>query len=204
MQADLSIKDFMSRLGANSAVPGGGTVAALGAALAAGLAEMVGNLTIGKKGYESQNLEMTAIAEAASEYREKLLLDMDRDSEAYAEVMNAFRLPKDTADEKNARTRAIQKGLKKAATVPLEVAGHALGIMELAGVAIEKGNRNAMSDGMVAVLMARAAGLAALYNVKINIASVSDRTFADVMAGRAEKMENAIRDMEDKLLSNVT
>ena len=182
MLADHKITEYLDKAAAGTAVPGGGSVAALNAALAAGLTEMVANLTIGKKGYETVEDEMKALAEKAAQLRTRLTAAIDRDADAYTEVMAAYKLPKITDEEVTARKRKIQEAIKHAALVPLEVAKDALAVIELAGQAIRKGNKNAASDGAVAAMNARTGALAAIYNVKINLSSINDDSFADKLA----------------------
>ncbi|HHC24961.1 MAG TPA: methenyltetrahydrofolate cyclohydrolase [Desulfobacterales bacterium] len=203
MLAELNIKDFLSRTASNSPVPGGGSMAALNAAIAASLSEMVANLTIGKKGYESSEEDMRAIAKEASEYREKLVKDIDRDSDAYNEVMAAFKLPKHSEEEKNSRNQAIQKGLKTATLVPLDIAKDAFKIMELAGKVVKKGNKNAMTDGAVGAMAARTAVLSALYNIKTNLGSIQDIEFVDKITEQVRHLESDIGKKEKEILSTV-
>ncbi|MBW2540344.1 MAG: cyclodeaminase/cyclohydrolase family protein, partial [Deltaproteobacteria bacterium] len=108
MLRDLTIPEFLKKTASNTPVPGGGSVAALSAAVAASLAEMVAHLTIGKKGLEAAGDEMKAIVSMASVYRETLLNDIDRDSDAFNQVMAAFKLPKNTEEEVKQRHLAIQ------------------------------------------------------------------------------------------------
>lgn len=203
MLADLSIKDFLAKTASKDPVPGGGSIAALCAAVAAGLSEMVANLTIGRKGYEDCTPEMEEMAKEAVRYREKLIQDIDRDSEAYAAVISAFQLPKGTDEEKAERTGAVQNALKNAARVPLSVAEDAFKIMELAGKTLEKGNRNAVTDAAVAAMSARTAVLGALYNVKINLASIKDAEFIAEVRERADLLERHVGMKEKEILSKV-
>ena len=177
MLEKLPINDFLEKTAAGTAVPGGGSVAALSAAAAAGLVEMVANLTIGKKGFEAVGEAMREIAGKASTFREKLMQDMDRDANAYTRVLDAFRLPKATEKEREVRQAAVQEAFKEAATVPLGVARDAQAVLELAGVVIAKGKPNAVTDGLVGAMLARTAGLSALYNVRINLGSIRDEDF---------------------------
>ena len=101
MLTDLKIKEFLVKTAAGDALPGGGCVAALNGALAAGLTAMVANLTITKKGYETVTAEMKAIAQKASDLKDKLAEDIDNDADAYRKVMAAFKFPKDTEEEKS-------------------------------------------------------------------------------------------------------
>jgi formiminotetrahydrofolate cyclodeaminase len=201
--ANLKITEYLERAAAGTAVPGGGSVAALNAALAAGLIEMVANLTIGKKGYEAVTEEMNDIAVKTTAIREKLTAAIDRDAEAYSEVMAAFKLPKATDQEKELRKPAIQKAFKHAALVPLEVANHAVKVLDLAGRAVDGGNKNAVTDGLVAAMNARTAALAALYNVKINLGSIEDDEFVKKLTREVNDLEQQARDKEKEILSYV-
>ena len=203
MLANLKITEYLEKAAAGTAVPGGGSVAALNAALAAGLTEMVANLTIGKKGYEAVAEEMNDIAGKSTELREKLTAAIDRDAEAYSEVMAAFKLPKATDQEKGLRKPAIQKAFKHAALVPLEVAKHAVKVIDLAGRAVDSGNKNAVTDGLVAAMNARTAALAALYNVKINLSSIEDDEFVKKLTREINDLEQQAKSKEQKILANV-
>jgi formiminotetrahydrofolate cyclodeaminase len=203
MLTELTITEFLEKTATGSATPGGGSVAALSAALAAGLSEMVANLTIGKKGYTASEADMRALAEKARSLRDKLAQDIDRDSEAYAEVLAAFQLPKNTEEYKNQRQQAIQKGLAAAASVPLSVAKDALIVMELAAMAVEKGNRNTVTDGAVAAMTARTAVLSAVYNVKINLGSIEDVDFKNDMMAQVEELEREAVKRENEILAKV-
>jgi len=201
--ANHKITEYLEKAAAGTAVPGGGSVAALNAALAAGLTEMVANLTVGKKGYETVENEMKTIAEKASQLRTKLTAAIDQDADAYTEVMAAYRLPKTTAAETAVRKQKIQEAIKHAALVPLEVARDALAVIDLAGQAIRKGNKNAASDGAVAAMNARTAALAAIYNVKINLSSIQDDGFVEKLAQEAEELQQQVVAKENEALSQV-
>ena len=203
MLTDLKISDFLEQTASGTPVPGGGSVSALSAALGAGLAEMVANLTVGKKGYEGVADEMQKISEAARNLRQKLTAEVENDSNAYNGVLAAFKLPKTTAEETEKRSQAIQEAMKNAARVPMGVAFDALEVMDLAEKVIRSGNRNAVSDGAVGAMMARTALLGAIFNVKINLASVKDKGFVEEMMREAEKMENRVREREKEILSYV-
>lgn len=203
MLVDINIKEYLDKAAAGKAVPGGGSVAALNAALAASLAEMVANLTVGKKGYEAVEEEMKALAKEASQLRNNLTAAIDQDADAYTEVMAAYRLPKKTDQEITLRQQKIQEAIKHAALVPLEVARDALAVIELAGRAIQKGNKNASSDGAVAAMNARTAALAAIYNVKINLKSIKDDSFVEKLSQEVKELENQVVKKENEALSHV-
>jgi formiminotetrahydrofolate cyclodeaminase len=197
------IVDFLQNTAAGTPVPGGGSVSALSAALGAGLTEMVANLTVAKKGYEAVEVEMKEIAEAVRKLREKLVAEVDKDANAYNDVLAAFKLPKTTAAEKEQRAQAIQNAMQNAARVPLGVAYDALQVMDLAEKVIRNGNRNAASDGAVGIMMARTAALGAIFNVKINLASIKDNAFVEDMMRQVNKMESRVHEREREILSQV-
>ena len=203
MLANLKITEYLEKAAEGTAVPGGGSVAALNASLAASLIEMVANLTIGKKGYEAVAEEMNDIVSETNGLREKLTAAIDRDAEAYSEVMAAFKLPKATAQEKELRKQEIQRAFKHAAMVPLEVASQAVKVINLAGRAIAGGNKNAITDGVVAAMNARTAALAALYNVKINLGSIEDDEFVQKLAREINVLEQEAKSKEQEILASV-
>ena len=203
MLTNQKITDFLQKTASGTPVPGGGSVSALSAALGAGLTEMVANLTIAKKGYEAVENQMQEVAQTVQNLRKKLVTEVDKDSNAYKDVLAAFKLPKTTEDEKKQRTQAIQNAMKNAARVPLGVAYDALQVMDLAEKVIRNGNRNAVSDGAVGTMMARTAVLGALFNVKINLASVKDRAFVEEMMGEVNKLESRVHEREAEILSYV-
>ena len=204
MLANLKITEYLEKAAEGTAVPGGGSVAALNASLAAGLIEMVANLTIGKKGYEAVEEEMKDISRESKELREKLTSAIDRDASAYSEVMAAFKLPKATAQEKELRKQVIQRAFKHAALVPMEVANQAVKVIDLAGRAVDGGNRNAVTDGVVAAMNARTAVLAALYNVKINLASIEDDELVNKLTREINALEQQAKSKEQEILANVS
>jgi formiminotetrahydrofolate cyclodeaminase len=200
--ANLKITEYLEKAAEGTAVPGGGSVAALNASLAASLTEMVANLTIGKKGYDSVAEEMHDIAGKSAELRQKLTTAIDQDAEAYSAVMAAFKLPKATDPEKELRSQEIQKAFKQAALVPLEVANHAVKVIDLAGRAVDSGNKNAVTDGVVAAMNARTAALAALYNVKINLVSIEDDEFVKEMTREINNLEQQAKSKEQEILAS--
>ena len=203
MLASLKITEFIDQVGGDTAVPGGGSVAALSGALAAGLARMVANLTVGREKYAVVEPEMKAIVKEAAELQEQLTADIDRDSAAYTGVMDAFKMAKATDAEKTARARAIQEAMKHAAAVPLEVARHAFRVLELVELVVQRGNKNAVTDGAVGAMLARTAVLAALYNVKINLSTIRDKGFVKEMANAAADLEEKTAAKEKEILTHV-
>jgi len=203
MLAEMHIKEFLNKTASNDPVPGGGSIAALSGAISAALTEMVANLTVGKKKYVEVEEEMKKIQKEAEKYRAEFVQDIDRDSDAFNEVMAAFKLPKETDEEKAVRREAIQQGTKKASLVPLQVAKEAFKMMEIIEMVVVKGNQNAVTDGAVAAMMARTAVLSALYNVKINLGSIKDTDFVTRISKEVQELETKVEKVEKEILSKV-
>lgn len=197
---NMTLVKFVDELASNSPVPGGGSVAAVSGALGAALSEMVANLTIGKKKYIESEEEMKELAVKASQLRTKLLDDIQRDSDSYDKVIAAYKLPKETEEEINKRQNEIQESLKIAASVPLDIAQTSFEIMPLAQTVVEKGNSNAVTDGLVAAMMSRTAVLSALLNVKINLSSIKDEDFVLELQGKVTELEIKTMEYEKKIL----
>lgn len=175
--AQRRVMDLLAETASSNPVPGGGSIAAHSGATAAALVEMVTNLTIGRKKYSDVESLMKEVQKQIHPIQLRLLELMDEDADSYNQVMLAYGLPKGTDDEKELRSNAIQSALKGAAEKPLEVAGLCKEVLDFAGIVVEKGNSNAKTDGIVAAMTARTGLLGALYNVKINLGSITDEAF---------------------------
>ena len=167
---------FLEAIASSDPVPGGGSVAAYAGALGAALARMVTGLTIGRKRYVAVEPEMTLLAAEADSLTAQLSTLVERDADAYALVSSAYKLPKDSESASAARDAAVTKALLGAAEVPLETARLCVRVAQLALTVAAKGNSNAVTDAGVAALLAEAACKGASYNVRINVAALSDRT----------------------------
>lgn len=208
---NLTLEAFANELASNSPAPGGGSVSALSSSLAASLAAMVFNLTSGKKAYleyddETKNKIDRGIIEAAR-LKEEFLALMDEDTEAFKEVMSAFKLPKETEAEKVIRSAKIQEAYKKATLVPLKVAEKTMDIFVLLELAVKYGNINAVSDAGVGALIALTGLEGAILNVRINIPSIKDAEFVNEVSNKcsellkeaAAKKENILNIVNTKL-----
>ena len=192
MLTELTIKEFIHKVISNDPVPGGGSVSAFNGALATSLAAMVANLTIGRKKYAEVNEVMEDLSARFEELARQLIIDVDRDSDAYNRVFAAFKLPKETEEEKNIRSEAIQKETKYAAEVPMEVARIVHSILPMIDVVARKGNSNAVT-----------AILGALLNVRINLTSIKDEKFVKEMTEEADMIEKTTIAEEQKILDYV-
>ncbi|MGP1461982.1 cyclodeaminase/cyclohydrolase family protein [Tannerella sp.] len=200
---DLTVKEFIDKVTGNDPVPGGGSVSALNGSLAASLAAMVANLTVGRKKYAEVNDEMEELSARLTGLSAQLLNDVDRDAEAYDRVFAAFKLPKETDEEKAVRTEAVQRETKYAAEVPMEVARTAHAMLPLIDTVARKGNSNAVTDACVAMMCARTAVLGALLNVRINLTSITDEAFVKEMSAEAERLERETLASEQQVLEYV-
>ncbi|HDL02564.1 MAG: glutamate formimidoyltransferase [Candidatus Zixiibacteriota bacterium] len=194
-----STSDFYNEVAAKTATPGGGSVAAAAGTMGAALASMVCRLTIGKKKYKDVADELNEVLDKSEKIREQMKEMIVKDGEAFELVMSARKMPKDTDDEIAKRNEAIFEATKGAARTPLETAGLALKVMELARVVAEKGNVNSVSDAGVAALMAKAAIEGAIYNVKINIGGFEDKDFVDEMTKKVGEIKTASDKLADEI-----
>ena len=189
MLTELTIKEFINKVISNDPVPGGGSVSALNGALAGALAAMVANLTIGRKKYAEVNDIMVELSSRFEKLSSRLIEDVDRDSDAYNRVFAAFKMPKDTDEEKQVRNEAIQRETKYAAQVPMEVARAVYEVLPMIDTVAQKGNSNAVTDACVSMMCARTAILGALLNVRINLTSIKDEAFVTAMREEADTIE---------------
>ena len=182
---------FLDELASASPTPGGGSAAAFTGAAAAALVAMVARVTLGKKKYENVKEQMWSLVDQAEALRASLTEGVQRDAESFLAVMEAFKLPKDTPEQVEARNQAIQTATLLAAQVPLEAARQCLSVQELALEAARLGNINAISDAASGATLAKAALTCAAYNVRINLTGLQDESIK-------EELLAAIRDLEEK------
>ncbi len=195
MLIENNIKDFILKTASNEPVPGGGSIAALGGALSGALGQMVANLTIGKKKYQDVEVEMLETVEILEKKVSSLLDLIDKDAKSFDGVMAAMKLPKETDEQKSLRKQKIEDASKDAAMVPLETAKLTYSLFTNIKLVVNKGNKNAVTDGLTAAMLARTSILAALLNVKINLGGVSDEEFVN-------SIEKEITILKDKTLKS--
>lgn len=175
----MTISDFLKVAASSAHVPGGGNVSAVVAALGASMGAMVASLTKGKKGYEEHQEANAAILKAFMDGIESLKELTRGDVEAFDAYMKTFKLPKDTDEQKAARSAAIQDGVKKATLAPMKICRQCLELMREAAKLAPFGNTGAISDCGVAAIVLEAAIRAAMLSVDINLPSIKDQAFAD-------------------------
>ncbi len=195
-----TITDFCDELASDSPAPGGGSIAALAGALSSALSSMVGNLTVGKKGYESFSEEFKELSYKAQRAKEFFTYIIDEDTFAFDRIIEAFKLPKKTKEEKIIRDNAIEETTKNATKIPFSVLERVPEILEYTLFCIKNGNQNALSDSGVSSLMARSAAYGAFYNVKINIKTLKDESFKSEILEKStqiiKKVDSIVAEIE--------
>ena len=167
--SELTVDALLDRLASSDPVPGGGSAAALAAAMGAGLVAMVAELTIGRPEYAENDDLVSDLREAARARKDQLLALAEEDAVAYDAVVTARRLPKTSEPEREARATALRSAMVEAARVPMRTAIVAAEVLEMAERMAPIGNRNAVSDAGVAAQLAAAGVRGALLNVRINL-----------------------------------
>ena len=203
MLTSKTVRGFLDELASNSPAPGGGSVAALAGALGAALSSMVCNLTVGKKKYANNETEVKAVLVQSEDLRKLFTELIDKDTDAFNKVMEAYSLPKDSDAQKALRSSAIQASTKEATLVPLEVMKHVIDALALTKIVAEKGNENSSSDAGVSALMLYAAAEGAALNVKINLASIKDSEFVGWKNDELTSLLHTAAAMKDEVLAKV-
>jgi formiminotetrahydrofolate cyclodeaminase len=150
---------------------------------------MVARLTIGRKKYAAVEEQMKSLLERAETLRSELSQAVQKDAGSFESLMRAYRLPKETPEQQQERQRAVEAATLYAAQVPLEVAGMAVAVVELAAEVVASGNLNAISDGASSAAMAQAALASAGYNVRINAKGLQDQDAARAMIGKLRELD---------------
>ena len=184
----MNLRQFCNETLSDSPAPGGGSVAALMGALGASLGGMVANISAGKRGWDDKLKYFSDWAVKAQQQKDELLFLVDEDTAAFNKVMAAFALPKESAEEKAARTTAIQSANKYAAEIPLRVMETAAKSYPLLAEMAENGNPASISDVGVGLLAVRACIGGAAMNVKINLAGLKDEKFKSTLLKKIQQI----------------
>jgi glutamate formiminotransferase/formiminotetrahydrofolate cyclodeaminase len=190
--ARLSLREFANELSMDSPAPGGGSAAALCGALSASLSSMVANLTVGKRGYEKAWKDLKRAAARAQRLKDAYLQFVDLDARSFDRLMEAYRLPKASEEQKRERDAAVESAAKEATLVPFDVLSKSIDLLKLAKKVAQKGNRNSLSDAGVAGLTARAAAEGAYYNVRINLPNIQDGEFLSDIKKRSARLRKRV------------
>ena len=180
--ADRTVADFLDALASSDPTPGGGTAAAVAGAMGVSLLMMVAGLGKSRTNAETERPALSEARAALASIRGRLLTLADTDTEAFNEVMAAYRLPKSTDEEKSARKHAVQRALRAATDAPLETLRTVVEAMKHARIVATHGSRAAASDVRVALELLEAAAAGAAANVEINLVSMDDEAFKKATA----------------------
>jgi len=197
--ASMNCFEFADELASDSPAPGGGSVAALCGALSSGLSSMVGNLTYNKKAYQKVREKMISLSEKSQKLKDFFVEAIDRDTDAFNKIMDAFSLPKKSDKDIKFRENTIQEATKEATMIPFSVLEQAKNAVELALFVVQKGNKNSLSDAGVAGLTAGTAAEGALYNVMINLEGIEDETFKKKMITQSIQINIEIQKIVKKI-----
>jgi glutamate formiminotransferase / formiminotetrahydrofolate cyclodeaminase len=184
--AGMTLLKFADELASESPAPGGGSVAALCGALGASLGTMVANLSAGKRGWEDRLAGFSEWAVKGQHIKDELMRLVDEDTHAFNQVMNAFGMPKDTAEEKAARSLAIENASKGAALIPFKVMEVSFSSFALLREMAQNGNASSITDAGVGVLCTYTAVMGAALNVRINLSGIKDRAFGDELKSKVD------------------
>lgn len=203
MLKDQKIKTFLDSLASESATPGGGSVAALTGAMSAALISMVSNLTVGKEKYRHLENDIKLLLQKSESLRAKLEELMEKDVEVFNQLMAIMKLPRNNEEEKKIRNQKMQIALIEAAKVPLEVARKSKELIDICQEIADKGNKNAISDAGVAVILAEAAFDSAIINVKINLNMIKDEKTNNSLTEEINNLNASVKGKKDKVLEKV-
>jgi formiminotetrahydrofolate cyclodeaminase len=199
----MQLNDYVEALGSGAPTPGGGGASALVGALGIALGNMVAHLTIGKKRYASVELDMLDLKSKADNLQAELVTLIERDAEVFEPLAKAYSMPKDTEEEKAAKEEVMEKALKEACSIPLQIMEKVCASIDLIAEAAQKGAVSAVSDAGDAAAFCRAALQGASLNVYINTRSMKNRELAQMYNRRAEEMLETYVPRADEIFASV-
>ena len=200
---DRSLEGFVEETASESVAPGGGSVSATLGALGAALGTMVANLSSHKRGWDDRWEEFSEWAVRGKEIYTRLLELVDRDTEAFNNIMEAYRLPDRSEQDKRVKSDAIEAAARGAMDIPLQVMEESLASMQVIRAMAEMGNPASVTDAGVGALCARAAVRGAYLNVRINSDQLEDREAAKEMLQRGAEIEAKADSLEAEILNIV-
>lgn len=207
MLKQLTVENFVNEVDSKSPAPGGGSVSALASSLGFGLTRMVGHLSSGKKKFRALDQEIqdkfNAIIEEFLSMKTEMIELIDKDTDAFNLIMAAFKLPKETDDEKSLRGQKIEEGTLEAIKVPFRVAELSLKGLKHLDFVLQYGNKNTLSDLGVSALMLQAGLEGAILNVKINIPGISNKETREYYISNSESILNEGSTLRNEVLKTV-
>jgi len=198
---DLSLVEFAEETASESPAPGGGSISAYAGVLGVSLATMVANLSSHKRGWDDRWEEFSVWAEKGQQYKNELIRLVDEDTNSFNKIMEAFRLPKGSDEEKELRKKAVVEATKYAIEIPFKVMETAYRSMEINKAMVEFGNPNSVTDAGVGALCARAAVMGAYMNVKINCKDLDDTKYVEDMLKKGAEIQQKAQDLEKEIVA---
>jgi len=198
---NLTVREFANETSRESPAPGGGSISAYIGALGASLGTMVANLSSHKRGWDDRWEFFSDWAEKGQKYKDELLRLVDEDTKAFNRIMDAFRLPKNTEEEKAARSKAIEEATKYAISVPLRVMQVAYESMEVMLAMARHGMEASISDVGVGAMAALTAVRGAHLNVRINAKDLSDEQYKNEVLKKAADIEQKAVALEAEIMA---
>ena len=201
--SQLSCSEFTEILASKVPVPGGGGACALAGALGTALGQMVGSLTVGKKKYADVEAEMFELISRCEQIRKELLALIQRDAEVFEPLSKAYGMPKTTPEEQQKKDEVMEKALKEACMVPMEIMEKCCESLDVIDVFAKKGSRLAVSDAGVGAAFSKAALQGASLNVFINTKAMKDRKTAKELNAKADAMLEKYLPFADEIYASV-
>jgi glutamate formiminotransferase/formiminotetrahydrofolate cyclodeaminase len=200
---DFKLDDFADETAGESMAPGGGSIAAYVGALGVSLGTMVANLSAHKAGWDDKWEFFSEWAVKGQAYKEQLLFLVDEDTNAFNKIIDGFRMPKDTDQEKEARNLAIENATIYATEIPFKVMETSFKSLEVMQAMLKDGLQNSLSDAAVGVLCARTAVIGAYFNVRINAKDIKNRDFADAILAKAANIYQQTVAVENETIAYI-
>ncbi|RLD86579.1 MAG: glutamate formimidoyltransferase [Bacteroidetes bacterium] len=198
---DFTVTGFAEETASESMAPGGGSISAYVGALGISLGTMVANLSAHKAGWDDRWEEFSNWAVKGQAYKNKLLFLVDEDTNSFNKIIEGFRMPKGTAEEKEVRKQAIEDATKYATEIPFQVMQTAFNSIEVMEAMLKDGIQNSLSDAAVGVLCAKTAVTGAYFNVRINAKDIKDKDFSDEIIAKAEKIYQSTLQKENEVIA---
>jgi glutamate formiminotransferase/formiminotetrahydrofolate cyclodeaminase len=201
--SEMTVSGFSDETASESVAPGGGSVSAYIGSLGAALGTMVANISSHKRGWDDRWKEFSDWAEKGIALQSELTRLVDEDTEAFNKIMEAFKMPQKTEEEKERRNQAIEEATKNAIMVPFRIMETAYNSLEVIEAMVEQGNPNSVTDAGVGALAVRSAVKGAFLNVRINTKDLEDKNFVNDIVKKAEDLEKKTIEKEKEILAKL-
>lgn len=204
---ELKVIEFINQVDSKAVAPGGGSVSALASSLGVALVRMVGHVTVNKKKFRALDVNVqdkyNNVINSLESIKDELVVLVDKDTDAFNLIMAAFKMPKETSEEKSLRKQAILDGTIEAIKVPYRVAEISLIALKEIDYVLEYGNINAASDVGVGALMLAAGIEGSLLNVEINLPGLNDTEMISFYKENSKSFLEQAKEIKENVIRNV-